>query len=91
MAITTIKLLKFYSKDKDGRIALRKLFKQAKENNDITEEEYWLLIYAYAERRMVENTCAKLAICQKTYHIILNQALIKINYTICKLDKMYTL
>ena len=91
MAITTRKLLKFYSKDKDGRIKLRKLFQMALDEGFITEQEYWLLIYAYAERRMVENTCAKLAICQKTYHIILNQALIKINYTICKLDKLYTL
>ena len=89
--ITTRKLLKFYSKDKDGRIKLRKLFQMALDEGFITEQEYWLLIYAYAERRMVENTCAKLAICQKTYHIILNQALIKINYTLCKLDKMYTL
>ena len=89
--ITTRQLLRFYSKDKDGRIKLRKLFQMALDEGFITEQEYWLLIYAYAERRMVENTCAKLAICQKTYHIILNQALIKINYTICKLDKMYTL
>ena len=89
--ITTRQLLRFYSKDKDGRIKLRKLFQMALDEGFITEQEYWLLIYAYAERRMVENTCAKLAICQKTYHIILNQALIKINYTICKPDKMYTL
>ena len=89
--ITTRQLLRFYSKDKEGRIKLRKLFQMALDEGFITEQEYWLLIYAYAARRMVENTCAKLAICQKTYHIILNQALIKINYTICKLDKMYTL
>jgi hypothetical protein len=89
--ITTRQLLRFYSKDKDGRVILRKLFKLARDEGNINDTEYWLLIYAYAERRMVENTCAKLAICQKTYHIILNQALIKINYTICKLDKMYTL
>ena len=89
--ITTRQYLRFYSKDKDGRIKLRKLFQMAKDEGSITEQEYWLLIYAYAECRMVENTCAKLSICQKTYHIILNQALIKINYTICKLDKMYTL
>ena len=89
--ITTRQYLRFYSKDKDGRIKLRKLFQMALDEGFITEQEYWLLIYAYAERRMVEHTCAKLAICQKTYHIILNQALIKINYTICKLDKMYTL
>ena len=91
MAITTRQYLRFYSKDKDGRVKLRKLFKMALNEDFITEQEYWLLIYAYAECRMVDNICAKLAICQKTYHIILNQALIKINYTICKLDKVYTL
>ena len=87
MAITTRKLLRFYSKDKDGRIALRKLFKDAKENNDITEEEYWLLIYAYAECRMVENTCAKLGMCKVTYASRLNIALLKMDYIIKKLNK----
>jgi hypothetical protein len=78
--ITTRQYLRFYSKDKDGRIALRKLFKQAKENNDITEEEYWLLIYAYVECRMVENTCAKLGMCKVTYASRLNIALLKMEY-----------
>lgn len=77
--ITTRQYLRFYSKDKDGRIALRKLFKQAKENNDITEEEYWLLIYAYVECRMVENTCAKLGMCKVTYASRLNIALLKMD------------
>lgn len=86
--ITTRQLLRFYSKDKDGRIALRKLFKQAKENNDITEEEYWLLIYAYAECRMVENTCAKLGMCKVTYASRLNIALLKMDYIIKKLNKI---
>lgn len=89
--ITTRQYLRFYSKDKEGRIKLRKLFQMALDEGSITEQEYWLLIYAYAECRMVDNICAKLAICQKTYHIILNQALIKINYIIRKLDKVYTL
>lgn len=91
MAITARDYLKFYSKDKEGRIKLRKLFTMARDEGEITEQEYWLLTYAYAECRMVENTCAKLAICKKTYHIWLNQALIKIHYILCKLDKMYTL
>lgn len=86
--ITTRQLLKFYSKDKDGRIKLRKLFKDAKENNDITEEEYWLLIYAYAECRMVENTCAKLGMCKATYASRLNIALLKMDYIIKKLYKI---
>jgi hypothetical protein len=86
--ITTRQYLRFYSKDKDGRIALRKLFKQAKENNDITEEEYWLLIYAYVECRMVENTCAKLGMCKVTYASRLNIALLKMDYIIKKLNKI---
>jgi hypothetical protein len=86
--ITTRQLLRFYSKDKDGRIYLRKLFKKAKENNDITEEEYWLLTYAYAECRMVENTCAKLGMSKGTYHSRLNIALLKIDYIINKLHKI---
>jgi hypothetical protein len=86
--ITTRKLLKFYSKDKDGRVLLRKFFKKAKENNDITEEEYWLLIYAYAECRMVENTCAKLGMCRATYASHLNIALLKMDYIIKKLNKI---
>lgn len=86
--ITTRQYLRFYSKDKDGRIALRKLFKQAKENNDITEEEYWLLIYAYVECRMVENTCAKLGMCKVTYASRLNIALLKMDYIIKKINKI---
>ena len=78
---------------RDGEIrkALRKkfaTFKQAKENNDITEEEYWLLIYAYVECRMVENTCAKLGMCKVTYASRLNIALLKMDYIIKKLNKI---
>lgn len=91
MAITARDYLKFYSKDKEGRIKLRKLFAMARDEGEITEQEFWLLTYAYAECRMVENTCAKLAICKKTYHTIQNQALIKIHYILKNLDKMYTL
>ena len=70
--ITTRQLLRFYSKDKDERIKLRKLFKMAKDKGDITEQEYWLLHYTYVECRMVENTCAKLYI-QKIIYIICHQ------------------
>lgn len=66
---------------------LRKLFDLA----DLTEEEKWLLIYAFVERRMVENTCYKLGISKGTYHNKLNVALIKVHYTIKELDKIYTL
>lgn len=88
--ITTRQYLKFFSKDKDGRIKLHKLFKIAKDNNEINELDYWLLTYAYAEGRMVDNTCNKLAMCKKNYHIYLNQALIKIGYTLANIN-LYTL
>ena len=86
--ITTRQLLRFYSKDKDGRIKLRKLFQMALDEGFITEQEYWLLIYAYAERRMVENTCAKLGMCKVTYASRLNIALLKMDYIIKKLNKI---
>ena len=89
--ITAKQYLKFFSKDKDGRIKLRKIFNIALDNGDITEQEFWLLTYAFVECRMVENTCAKMAICKKTYHIYLNQALIKIHFVLSKLNNLYTL
>lgn len=91
MAITVRQYLKFYSKDKEGRIKLRKLFNLARENDEITEQEYWLLLYAYAEGRMVENTCAKFGMSKATYHNNMNVALAKIDYTIKRLDKILTL
>ena len=88
MAITTRQYLRFYSKDKDGRIALRKLFKLARDENNITNTEYWLLIYMFAECRMRENTCAKLGMCKVTYASRLNIALLKMDYIIKKLNKI---
>jgi len=82
MAITTRQYLRKLEKP-----VLRKLFKIA----DLTETEYWLIIYAYVEERMRENTCAKLAIGKSKYHSIMNEALIKIDYTIKNLDKIRTL
>ena len=78
--------IKQYLKSLD-KPTLRKLFKLAKLN----EDEYWLLIYAYVEERMRENTCMKLNIGKTKYHTILNEALIKVNYTINELDKVRTL
>ena len=90
MELTVKEYLKFYSKYKAGRIKLRKLFAIARDEGDITEIEYWLLIYAYAESRMVENTCAKIGICKSTYHNYMNVAVQKINYTIIKYNKIWT-
>ena len=66
---------------------LRKLFELSK----LTESEYWLLYYAFIKKRMVENTCAKLNICKTKYHTLMNEALIKVDYTINNLDKIRTL
>ena len=57
---------------------LRKLFKLA----GLSEDEYWLVTYAFIEQRMRENTCIKLGIGTNKYHSMLNQALIKLEYTI---------
>ena len=66
---------------------LRKLFKIA----DLSETEYWLLTYAFIQKRMRENTCAKLHIDTTKYATSLNQALLKVEYTIKKLDKIRTI
>ena len=66
---------------------LKKLFRLA----DLNEDEYWLLRYAFIEKRMRENICAKLNIRTTKYHSILNGALIKIDYTIKELDKIRSL
>jgi len=82
MALTTRQYLRQLDKP-----TLRKLFKIC----DLTETEYWLMIYAFVEERLRENTCAKLAIGKSKYHTMLNETLIKIDYTIKNLDKIRTL
>jgi hypothetical protein len=79
--ITTRQYLKQLDKP-----TLRKLFKLA----SLTEQEYWLVIYAFVEERMRDNTCMKLNIGKTKYHSMLNEALIKIEYTINQLDKIRT-
>lgn len=91
MELTIKQYLKFYSKYKEGRIKLRKLFQIAKNKKDITEIDYWILIYSFAECRMVENTCAKIGISKTTYHNILNVALVKIENVVKKYDNIWTL
>lgn len=66
---------------------LRKLFKLC----NLSETEYWLLIYAFVEERMRENTCAKLNIRTTKYATMLNEALLKVDFTINQLDKIRTL
>ena len=69
---------------KDTIIKLLKL-------SNLTENEYWLLKYAFAEKRMRENICEKLHISKTKYHTMMNEALIKVDLTINSLDKVRTL
>lgn len=82
MATTLRQYLKSLNKS-----TLRKIFEQT----NLTQTEYWLLIYAFVEGRMRENTCMKLNIGKTKYHSLLNEALIKVDYTINRLDKVRTL
>lgn len=72
--------LKFMNKD-----TLEKLFAIC----GLTEEEYWLVRYAYIEKRMVQNTCLKLSISSTKYHNMLNVALAKIETTLKKVNKIH--
>lgn len=82
MTLTTRQYLRNLDKP-----TLRKLFKLA----NLPEDEYWLLIYAFVEKRMRENTCMKLNIRKTKYSTMLNEALIKVDYTIKELDKVRSL
>lgn len=91
MVINTREYLRNYSKTAEGRDKLKKLFRIALDNGDINEENFWILIFAYVERRMRESTCIKLSVQPTKYNNMLNEALIKINFTINQLDKVRTL
>lgn len=82
MALTTRQYLRQLDKT-----TLRKLFKIS----NLSETEHWLLIYAFVEERMRENTCAKLNIGKSKYHTMINEALIKVDYMINSLDKIRTI
>ena len=67
---------------------LKKLFKIC---TFLNEDEYWVLYYAFVEKRMRENTCMKLSIGTTKYNTLLNEALIKVEFTIKQLDKIRTI
>jgi DNA-directed RNA polymerase specialized sigma subunit len=50
------------------------------EHPDFTEIEKWLIYYCYGEKRMVVNTCRKLAISESEYRIYHKMALLKLYY-----------
>lgn len=54
--------------------------KKLVEHPDLTEIEKWLIYYCYGEKRMVVNTCRKLAISEAQYRIIQQMALLKLYY-----------
>ena len=82
MGLTTRQYLKYLTKEQ-----LKALFKET----DLEDDEYWLLTYAFIERRMVVNICRKLNISESKYHNMQNQALIKVKYSILNNPKMYSL
>lgn len=65
------KYLKTLSKDE---------IKKLVQHPDLTEIEKWLIYYCYGEKRMVVNTCRKLAISEAQYRIIQQMALLKLYY-----------
>lgn len=69
------------------RYQLRKLFDMC----DLEEDEKWLLIYAFVEKRLRENTCDKLGISSRQYHYMMNIALVKVECKIREFDKIRTL
>lgn len=66
------------------RHQIRKLIEMC----NLTEFEKWLLIYAFVEKRLRENTCRKLGISERQYHYLLNIALTKVEFKIGELDKI---
>lgn len=50
------------------------------EHPDLTEIEKWLIYYTYGEKRMVVNTCRKLAVGESEYRLIHKMALLKLYY-----------
>ena len=50
------------------------------EHPDLTEIEKWLIYYCYGEKRMIVNTCRKLAISEAQYRIIQQMGLLKLYY-----------
>lgn len=50
------------------------------EHPDFTYIEKWLIYYCYAEKRMVVNTCRKLAISESEYRLYHKMALLKLYY-----------
>ena len=77
--LTTRQYLRTLSKDE-----LKRLFNAA----NLTKIEYDLLKYAYIYKYLRDKTCLILHIQKTKYHSILNEALIKIDFTLKNLQKV---
>ncbi len=73
------KYLKFLYKNKE----IQKI-RDLANHPDLTELEKWLVIYTFAENRMVLNTCAKLNISERKFYMIQDNVLIKFYYILSK-------
>ena len=58
----------------------REEVKKLVQHNDLTETEQWVIYYTYGEKRMVINTCYKLSISERQFHIIRDMGLLKLYY-----------
>lgn len=67
--------VKKYLKTKD-----KNEIKEIVKHPDLTEEEKWIIFYTFAEERLILNTCMKLNMSERRYHILKDQALIKLYY-----------
>lgn len=67
--------VKNYLKNKN-KFEIKELIKHP----DLSETEKWVIYYAFGEDRYIANICIKLNISERQYHIIKDQALIKLYY-----------
>lgn len=79
--ITTKQYLKILTK--------KQILKLVEETN-LDYLEKWILIYSFVDKRMVENICMRLNISKSKYFYVLKNALIKVEFTIQKYDKIRT-
>ena len=57
-------------------------------NSNLSEIEYKLMCFSFIDKYLRDKTCLKLHVQKTKYHSILNSALIKVNFTIKKLEKV---
>lgn len=81
MALTLRQYLRTLDKD-----TLKKLF----QNDNLTDYDKEILTKCFIDNFMVAKTCSILHISKTKYHYSLNEALIKLQYSLNDLDKLHT-